>query len=173
MGDHVDRMVEQWARERPELDVEANALLARLLRAARFLELRMAEVFARKGLGRGEFDVLASLRRSGPPFALTPTRLSEGLLLSTSAMTNRVDRLEQLGLVRRRPDGRDRRLILVELTRRGRAVIDDVFPALLSEEDRFLGSLSARDRSALNDALKLLLADVERAQPEVESASFR
>src|SRR5436309_169370 len=86
MGDHVDRMVEQWARERPELDVEANALLARLLRAARFLELRMAEVFARKGLGRGEFDVLASLRRSGPPFALTPTRLSEGLLLSTSAL---------------------------------------------------------------------------------------
>src|SRR5690242_11004863 len=104
MEDHVDRIMEQWRRERPELDTSASEVMARILRAARTVELAIGEVFARFGVNRGEFDVLASIRRSGPPFALGPSRLSEGLLLSTAAMTNRVDRLERVGLVRRRSD---------------------------------------------------------------------
>jgi DNA-binding MarR family transcriptional regulator len=163
VGDHVDRIVEQWARQRPDVDVAANALLARLLRATRFLEFTMSEVFARFEIGRAEFDVLASLRRAGPPFALSPSRLSEGLLLSTAAMTNRVDRLERLGNVRRRPDDRDRRIILVELTERGRELIDEVFPALVDEQERFLGSLSPKDRRMLDSLLRSLLLELESA----------
>ncbi len=169
MGDHVDRIVEQWARQRPDLDVAANALLARLLRATRFLEFTMSEVFARFRIGRAEFDVLASLRRAGPPFALSPSRLSEGLLLSTAAMTNRVDRLERMGYVRRKSGDRDRRIILVELSGRGRELIDEVFPALVDEQERFLRSLSPKDRRTLDGLLKGLLLALESA-PEGDAS---
>jgi DNA-binding MarR family transcriptional regulator len=155
--------VKQWALQRPDLDVAANALLARLLRTSRFLEFTMSEVFARYGIGRAEFDVLASLRRAGPPFALSPSRLSEGLLLSTAAMTNRVDRLEQLELVWRRSDDSDRRITLVELSELGRELIDEVFPVLVHEQERFLGSLSAKDRRTLDVLLKKLLLELESA----------
>ena len=157
----MDRIVEQWARQRPDLDVAANALLARLLRATRFLEFTMAEVFSRYGIGRSEFDVLASLRRAGPPFALSPSRLSEGLLLSSAAMTNRVDRLELLGLVERRAGHPDRRITLVELSDSGRTLIDEVFPALVEEQERFLGALSAKERATLDGLLRRLLLDLE------------
>ena len=159
----MDRIVKQWALQRPDLDVAANALLARLLRTTRFLEFTMSEVFARYGIGRAEFDVLASLRRAGPPFALSPSRLSEGLLLSTAAMTNRVDRLEQLELVWRRSDDSDRRITLVELSELGRELIDEVFPVLVDEQQRFLGSLSAKDRRTLDGLLKKLLLELESA----------
>ncbi len=159
----MDRIVKQWALQRPDLDVTANALLARLLRTTRFLEFTMSEVFARYGIGRAEFDVLASLRRAGPPFALSPSRLSEGLLLSTAAMTNRVDRLEQLELVWRRSDDSDRRITLVELSGLGRELIDEVFPVLVDEQQRFLRSLSAKDRRTLDGLLKKLLLELESA----------
>ncbi len=167
MADHVDRIVEQWARERPELDIAANAVMARVLRTARSVELAIADVFGRYGINRGEFDVLASLRRSGPPFALGPSRLSEGLLLSTAAMTNRIDRLQRLGLVRRGSDPADRRVVLVELTEPGLALIDDAFPALLDEEERLLGALSPADREALGDILRALLSAWEAREPSV------
>src|SRR5712692_9765631 len=163
MPDHVDRIVDQWRRERPDLDTSGNAVMARLLRAARALERSMAGVFERYGLNRGEFDVLASLRRAGPPFALGPTRLSEGLLLSTAAMTNRADRLERMGLVRRRPDPGDRRQVQVELTERGRTAIDEAFPALIAEDERLLLAVPASDRQALTSLLRALLTAWETA----------
>jgi DNA-binding MarR family transcriptional regulator len=163
MPDHVDRIVAQWRQERPDLDTSGNAVMARLLRAARALERCMASVFERYGLNRGEFDVLASLRRAGAPFALGPTRLSEGLLLSTAAMTNRVDNLERMGLVRRRPDPCDRRQVQVELTQRGRTLIDEAFPALIAEEERLLLALSAGEREALTSLLRTVLTAWERA----------
>jgi DNA-binding MarR family transcriptional regulator len=155
--DHVDQIVAQWLRERPDLDTSGNAVMARLLRAARALDRSMAGVFKRYGINRGEFDVLASLRRAGPPFALGPTRLSEGLLLSTAAMTNRVDRLERVGLVRRRPDPDDRRQVLVGLTDQGRTLIDEAFPALVQEDERLLLAVTASDREELNSLLRRLL----------------
>ncbi len=169
MEDHVDRIMEQWRRERPELDTSASEVMARILRAARSVELAIAEVFARFGINRGEFDVLASLRRSGPPFALGPSRLSEGLLLSTAAMTNRIDRLERLKLVRRRGDVNDRRQIQVELTDRGRELIDEAFPALIDEEERMFAALPAADREALGRHLRELLVswDTGGARPSV------
>jgi DNA-binding MarR family transcriptional regulator len=157
MPDHVDRIVAQWRQERPDLDTSGNAVMARLLRAARALERSMARVFERYGLNRGEFDVLASLRRAGPPFALGPTRLSEGLLLSTAAMTNRVDNLERMGLVRRRPDPGDRRQVQVQLSERGRALIDETFPALIAEDERLLLALSPAEREALTSLLRTVL----------------
>ena len=169
VADHVDRIVEQWERERPELDTAANALMARILRTARSVELAMANVFGRYGINRGEFDVLASLRRSGSPFALGPSRLSEGLLLSTGAMTNRIDRLERVGLVRRRSDPSDRRQVLVELTERGLALVDESFPALIDEEDRLLRPLSPQERAALSGVLHTLLS----AWEEREAAAGR
>ena len=163
MGDHVDRIVAQWRRERPGLDTSANAVMARVLRTARALELAMAEVFERYGLNRGEFDVLASLRRAGEPFALGPSRLAGGLLLSAAAMTNRVDRLEGMGLVRRRPDPADRRQVLVELTPRGQALTDEAFPALIAEDERLLAALPEGDRAALGSLLRALLTAWEEA----------
>lgn len=163
MPDHVDRIVAQWRRERPDLDTSGNAVMARLLRAARALERCMTSVFERYDLNRGEFDVLASLRRAGPPFALGPTRLSEGLLLSTAAMTNRLDNLQRRGLVRRRPDPGDRRQVLVELTERGRVVIDEAFPALIAEDERLLLALSAGEREALGSLLRTVLTAWETA----------
>jgi DNA-binding MarR family transcriptional regulator len=163
MPDHVDRIVAQWRRERPDLDTSGNAVMARLLRAARSLERCMASVFESYGLNRGEFDVLASLRRAGPPFALGPTRLSEGLLLSTAAMTNRIDNLERMGLVRRRPDPGDRRQVQVELTPRGRRLVDEAFPALIAEDERLLLALSPGEREALSSLLRIVLTAWETA----------
>jgi DNA-binding MarR family transcriptional regulator len=163
MPDHVDRIMAQWRRERPDLDTSGNAVMARLLRASRALERSMAGVFERFGLNRGEFDVLASLRRAGPPFALGPTRLSEGLLLSTAAMTNRIDRLERMELVQRRPDPGDRRQVQVELTERGRALIDAAFPQLIAEDERLLQALPASDRAALTALLRTVLTAWETA----------
>lgn len=123
----------------------------------------MASVFERYGLNRGEFDVLASLRRAGPPFALGPTRLSEGLLLSTAAMTNRIDNLERMGLVRRRPDPGDRRQVQVELTAHGRRLVDDAFPALIAADERLLLALSPGEREALSSLLQMVLTAWEKA----------
>ncbi len=177
MRDHVDRIFEQWANERPELDRSAMGVLGRILRAARIVELRIGEVFACFGLNRGEFDVLATLRRAGAPFRLNPRDLSAALLLSTGAMTNRLDRLEQAELVRRLPDPQDRRAVLVELTRRGRALIDRVLESHVANEERILRGLSAAERRDLTGLLRKLLVSLENgevgAQTGSRSASFR
>ncbi len=161
MRDHVDRIFEQWAVERPDLDRTAMAALARILRAARVVEREMSQVFGRFGLQRGEFDVLAALRRSGPPYRLKPGDLSAALLLSTGAMTNRLDRLEAAGLVRRRPDPDDRRAVLVELTRRARTVVDDVLAQHVANEERILAGLGPREQRALTELLRKLLVSLE------------
>lgn len=110
------------------------------------------------GLKVGEFDVLACLRRSGEPFELTPTALVRQLLLSSGAMTNRLDRLEDLGLIRRRPDPSDRRGVLVALTAKGREKIDRAVEGHVANEQRILSVLSQKDRAALDRAVTALLA---------------
>ena len=162
--DHVDRIFEQWAVERPELDRSAMIALARILRAARLVELEMGKVFSGFELTRGEFDVLASLRRAGAPYRRNPSDLAATLLMSTGAMTNRIDRLEDALLVRRLPDPADRRGILVELTRRGREVVDRVLTVHVANEERILGGLSGDDRLALANLLRKLLVSLEEDQ---------
>jgi DNA-binding MarR family transcriptional regulator len=159
--DHVDDLTEQWARERPELDTSALRLSARIIRLERFLARRIQSDLDTVGLNDGEVNVLAALRRAGPPYELTPTELYRGLLLSSGAMTNRLDRLEEAGLVQRSPDDDDRRRTRVALTERGRQTLDEAMDAHIRGLDGLLGFLSDEDRGALESLLRRVLAHLE------------
>lgn len=160
--DHVDGILAQWRHERPELDVGPIGLFGRLLRSAHLADSALAEGIAPHGLQPGWFDLLAALRRSGPPYELNPTKLMQTTLLSSGGMTKRLDRLDEAGLVERRPDRSDRRGTLVRLTRRGKAIIDRAVETHTRNEDRLLRSLTPADRRALDDLLRKLLAGLER-----------
>jgi DNA-binding MarR family transcriptional regulator len=169
--DHVDEIVEQWGRERPDLDVSQMAVIGRALRLSRFFEQAMAETFDEFGLNRGEFDVLVALRRAGVTTQLSPSELAQGLLLSAAAMTNRVDRLEAAGLVRRSPDPRDGRGVLVSLTGRGVAAVDAALSAHIANEERLLAPLSATQREQLASLMRRLLIAFEHSAENDESKS--
>ena len=159
--DQVDRILEQWARERPDVDISAIALVGRLRRVARHFELGSEAVHATFGLAGGAFNVLAALRRSGPPYRLSPTELFRALMLSSGAMTNRIDRLEQAGLVARGPDPDDRRGVLVSLTPKGRELIDAAIVAHAENGRRLLGSLTRTEQQVLAGLLRKLLLSFE------------
>ena len=159
--DHLDEIVAQWRRERPDLDFAPLALIGRLLRVTHLVDKRLREGVAPHGLQPGWFDILAALRRARRAAELNPTELMRSTLLSSGGMTKRLDRLEEAGLVERRPDPADRRGTLVRLTRRGRGVIDRALKAHLANEERLLGSLPTSDRRALDGALRRLLAELE------------
>lgn len=163
--DHVDHLVEQWARERPDLDTAGLRLAARVVRLQRFLDHAAAAAVARFELQLGELNVLAALRRAGEPYALTPTELYRGLLISSGAMTNRLDRLEAEGLVVRDPDPQDRRRIRVVLTERGRDVIDAAMDAHTATLHDAFADLDEADRSHLEDLLRKVLVQLE-ADPD-------
>jgi DNA-binding MarR family transcriptional regulator len=164
MADHVDRIVEAWRRERPDLDVTALALLARLFRAVHLADAVLGQPLAAHGLQPGWFDVLAALRRAGEPYALTPTQLLRTMMLSSGGMTKRLDRLAAAGLIERRPDPKDRRGILVRLTDRGKATIDRLLPIHLANEQRLLASLAPAQQGALDQLLRDLLGGLEPPQ---------
>lgn len=162
--DHMDAIVRQWAKERPELDASDMEVIGRILRVARLLDLREEQLFRRHGLNRGEFDLLLSLVRAGPPHALSPTALATTLLLSTSAMTNRIDRLESAGLVERRFGASDRRRVLVRLTDQGSERIEEALAAHVVHQRTLLRTLDDQTRADLSDALRLVATDLERPQ---------
>ena len=161
-GDRIEGIREQWARERPDLDTAGFALVGRLLLVGKLLEHRVGRTLEDLDLALWAFDVLATLRRQGAPFRLTPTELSRATLLTPGAMTNRIDRLEEAGLVRREAKPTDRRGVRVELTERGRELADRAIEARLAEAESAVASLSERDRSSLERILRRLLADLER-----------
>jgi DNA-binding MarR family transcriptional regulator len=160
--DHVDEILSQWRKERPDLDTAPLALVARLFRSVHLADATLSEGLAKHDLQPGWFDLLAALRRAGPPYALNPTELMRATLLSSSGMTKRLDRMEEAGLLERRPDPGDRRGTLVRLTRRGKAVVDRAVAAHVANEDRLLGPLSAADRRTLDRLLRKLLSGLER-----------
>lgn len=162
--DHVDHVRAQWQRERPELDTTPVAVIARIGRAARYVDYALDRVFAAHGLTREAFDVLAALRRSGPEYRLSPTDLHRALMRTSGAMTNRLHRLEEAGLVRRVPDPADGRALLVELTPDGRAVVDRAVPDHLANERRLLGSLTPDEQDTLAALLRKLLIGLEQAE---------
>jgi DNA-binding MarR family transcriptional regulator len=154
--DGVDRIIEQWKRERPELDHSPIGIIGRISRLAREIEQRLERVYAEQGLEPGWHDVLATLRRSGPPYRMRPTDLTDALMLTSSGTTKRLDRLEQAGLITRSPDPQDRRGTLITLTAAGRRLIDKVTVAHLENERNILGALSESDRHKLAGLLRKL-----------------
>ncbi|MBP0580088.1 MarR family transcriptional regulator [Labrys sp. LIt4] len=156
--DRADTAVEQWARERPDLPSLPMAVFGRLSDASeRVLRDHMNPLFAAAGLQPGEFDVLATLRRSGEPYMLSPTRLYEAAMISSGGMTNRLDRLERAGLVERRPDPNDRRGKLIALTEAGKAVIDETIARHVANEERLLSVLTRTEQETLNGLLRKLI----------------
>lgn len=160
-SDAVDRITEQWHRERPDLDTEPMAVFGRIYRLARAMGDRVEQVYGRFGIGRGEFDVLATLRRAGEPYSLSPTALAESLMLTTGGMTGRLDKLQKAGLVERCPDPADRRALKACLTDRGRELVDEALAAGLVVQGEALGHLPPEDRSVLADHLRSLLSALE------------
>jgi DNA-binding MarR family transcriptional regulator len=160
-ADHVDRVRSQWARERPDLDTEPIAVIARLGRAAHYVDQGHAQFFKRHGLSRADWDVLASLRREGPPYTLSPTALSRALMRTSGAMSQRLARLEREGLVERTLDPTDRRGIVVRLTDEGRELSDRVAADHLANERELLAPLSRQEQRALASLLRKLLAAYE------------
>ncbi|MFC6019041.1 MarR family winged helix-turn-helix transcriptional regulator [Plantactinospora solaniradicis] len=157
MADHVDVVLEQWAAHRPDLDVSPMAVIGRLSRLSRLVGTELDRTFAAHGLDRASFDVLATLRRSGPPYRLTPTELMRSAMVTSGAITQRLDRLEARGLVTRTPSEADRRGVLVALTDEGHALIDRVLPDHVATEDRLLAALTPAERDALARTLRRLL----------------
>jgi DNA-binding MarR family transcriptional regulator len=156
MQDGVDRIIEQWESERPELDHSPIGVVGRISRLARELEQRLEPVYREHGLEPGWHDVLATLRRTGPPYELRPSELTGTLMLTSSGTTKRLDRLERAGLVERAPDPQDRRGVLIRLTAKGREVIDATTEAHLENERRLLAALSAAEREQLAGLLRKL-----------------
>jgi DNA-binding MarR family transcriptional regulator len=157
MQDRIDRILAQWKRERPDLDTRAMGLVGRIQRAAAALRPRLDDTHGLSGLQGESFDVLASLRRSGRPYQLSPTQLYREMMLTSGAMTNRIDRLESAGLVTRRPDSQDRRGTLVRLTAKGKALIDTATTGHVANEERLLSILSEREQLQLAELLRKLL----------------
>lgn len=160
--DSVDVILSQWARERPDLDRRPMAVVGRVSRLASLLGARLAEVFETFGLTGADFDVLATLRRSGEPYRLNPTDLCQSMMVSSGGMTKRLDRLEGQGLLRRDPDPDDRRATLVTLTARGRTLVDEVVVAHVQNEASLLEPLTHADRAELVKLLRKLLVSLER-----------
>jgi DNA-binding MarR family transcriptional regulator len=160
--DHIDRIVDQWRRERPELDTEPMETVGRVIRAAQLADAALAGRLAVDGLEPGWFDLLAALRRAGPPYQLNPTALREATMLSSGGMTKRLDRMAEAGLVERRPDPSDRRGTLVTLTRKGGTVVNRAVETHVDNERRLLAGLTRADRRALNDVLRKLLRTLEQ-----------
>jgi DNA-binding MarR family transcriptional regulator len=160
-ADDVDRIVDAWQRERPDLDVEPLHVLSRVSRLARRLDLDRVQAFAQHQLEGWEFDVLSALRRAGQPYELSPGRLVRQTLVTSGTMTNRVDRLEHRGLVSRHPDPSDRRGVIVRLTRAGQEAVDAAMADLLDRERDLLAELSATDRDDLAAMLRRLLSPFE------------
>ena len=159
--DRIDRLVGQWADERPDLDLDTMDLVARLTRVAQLINGRIEEFAASFGVHRGEGDVLFTLRRAGPPFRLSPTRLAGSLLVTTGTMTNRLDRLEQRGLIKRIPNPADRRSLDVELSAEGRRLVDAAVTEHVAGEQAMLAPLTARDRAELTRITRKLITHLE------------
>lgn len=162
MNDHVDNLRAQWARELPDLDTEPMAILGRALRLTLLVRGGIEETFASFGLDRGEFDVIATLRRAGPPYRLTPTGLYSTLMISSGGLTHRLGRLERAGLIRREKSPHDGRSIYVALTDEGVKLAEEAFRSDMASEARFLEHLTGEEREALAGLLRKLLACLER-----------
>jgi DNA-binding MarR family transcriptional regulator len=154
--DAVDRITAQWGAVRPDVDTSPIHVIGRVSRLSRLIDRRLAENFARFGIENWMYDVLATLRRSGTPYELAAGDLVRQTMVTTGAITNRIDRLEQRGLVERTTTD-DRRKVIVRLTERGRRLVDDVVEAHMATEREILADLSSRQQRELGNLLRTVL----------------
>ncbi|KPL96570.1 MarR family winged helix-turn-helix transcriptional regulator [Vibrio splendidus] len=159
--DAIDRVVEQWAKEKPELETEPMAMMGRIMRIAKYMETQVAELHKKYDMKLGEFDVLATLRRSGKPYRLTPSELIGSMMLTSGAMTNRLDKLEVKGLISREHSKEDRRSVSVQLTKDGLILIDQMMTEHVETQKKLVKSLSASQKKNTNQLLKTWLSAYE------------
>lgn len=159
--DRVATIQQEWARERPDLDVSPQGVIGRLHRLAGHLTEELVSVYRQFGLGEGEFDVLATLRRSGEPFECAPGELARYTMVTTGAISKRIDRLERDGLVAVRASADDGRGRVVALTPAGRRLIDEAFTAHMRNERRLVDDLSPEDAATLEAILTRWLGRFE------------
>ncbi|TKE99401.1 MarR family transcriptional regulator [Vibrio kanaloae] len=159
--DAIDRVVEQWAKEKPELETEPMAMMGRIMRIAKYMETQVAEIHKKYDMKLGEFDVLATLRRSGKPYRLTPSELIGSMMLTSGAMTNRLDKLEAKGLISREHSKEDRRSVSVQLTKDGLILIDQMMTEHVEMQKKLVKSLSASQKKNTNQILKTWLSAYE------------
>jgi DNA-binding MarR family transcriptional regulator len=171
VSDEVDDIVARWRTERPDLDVAPMHVLSRVSRLARHLDRARRAAFAAHGLEAWEFDVLSALRRQGSPYQLSPGALLRATLVTSGTMTNRIDRLEARGLVRRQHDPLDKRGVLVELTSDGMRRVDAAVAALLERERELLAGLAANQQEELAGLLRVLLAPFDVGPASTESST--
>ena len=160
-SDEVDRIVDDWSRERPDVDFAPMQVLSRVARLAKHLDRARRTAFEASDLEPWEFDVLAALRRAGSPYQLSPKALLQQTLVSSGTMTNRIDRLVERRLVERHTDPHDGRGVLVVMTDRGRRAVDDAISELLTDEARLLQALSPADQDRLSVLLRKLSLDYD------------
>jgi DNA-binding MarR family transcriptional regulator len=159
--DEVDRIVEAWSRERPDLDFAPLHVLSRVGRLAKQLERARKAAFAVAGVEPWEFDVLSALRKAGAPYQLSPTALVQQTMVSSGTMTNRIDRMVARGLVERRTDPNDGRGVIVLMTASGRERVDGAITSLVHDETALLSRMSAGEQERLSALLRKLSLDGE------------
>jgi DNA-binding MarR family transcriptional regulator len=159
--DFTDRLLTKWASARPDIGVDLLQVTARLARIGPLLARRQEAVFDRFGLSRGEVGMLSALRTSGPPHRLSPTRLGQGLMLSSAGVTSRLDRLERRGFVVRLPDPDDRRGVIVELTDAGLDIVDAAVAANSISDRQLMERLDPKEIETLEGLLRKVLAGLE------------
>ena len=160
--DLVDEILAQWQKERPDLDASPMGILGRTPRLAKYLTKEIASALSKFGLNPGEFDVLATLRRSGKPYQLSPTDLYNSMMVTSGTMTHRIDGLEKAQLVERIADPSDRRGTLIHLTDKGFDLIEKAVEAHVENGDRVLSALDESESKALNMLLRKLLVALEQ-----------
>jgi DNA-binding MarR family transcriptional regulator len=165
MGDHVDFVLEQWAAERPDLDAAPMGVIGRVQRLCRIIEPELNRVFSEHQLDRAAFDVLATLRRSRPPHRLTPVELMRTSMVTSGAISQRLDRLERRNLITRTRSEVDGRSIFVTLTAEGRALIDQALPDHVANERRLLAALTSAEQEELAHTLRRLLESLGDTRP--------
>jgi DNA-binding MarR family transcriptional regulator len=159
--DHVDRIFDQWGAERPDLDVAPMRTIGRLTRLSACLGKEMGRTFGEHGLSSSGFDVLATLRRSGAPYALSPGALMEATMVTSGTMTNRIDQLQKAGLVLRIRNAKDGRGFLIGLTEHGLAMINAAVTDHVATQHRLIAGLDASERAQLDALLKKFLKTFE------------
>ena len=159
--DNVDKIIEQWNLARPDLDVSSMSLVGRFKRITQHLSLEMAKTFTEHGLNPASFDVLATLRRSGKPYALSPNDLIASMMVTSGTMTNRIDQLCKVGLVERIQNPDDGRSFIISLTKKGFVVIDATLTDHVATQDQLTSGLSASEQKQLNTLLSKFLNSFE------------